>query len=164
MPLRVGLFAISFTASAALRPQKDTAAIPHAPTYKPEIMPLTARLRDEENERINNILKRLIGTDYVPDQGNDAINLILKDLGFSLQSLLEMEPSSLVSALERLHFDWANAEQFADFVLSFYQKWPQPEFALRPKAIAIYEYVQNESKTFSLQIAQKIAAAKNPTT
>lgn len=164
MPLRVGLFAISFAASAALRPQKDTAAIPHAPTYKLEIMPLTARLRDEENERINNLLKRLIGTDYVPDWGDDAMNLILKDLGFSLQSLLEIDDLSLVSALESLHFDWANAEQFADFLLSLSHKLPQPEFALQPKAIAIYEYVQKGSKTFSFQIAQKITAAKNPTT
>jgi hypothetical protein len=127
-------------------------------------MPLTARLRDEENERTNNILKRLIGMDYVPDLGDDAINAILEDLGFSLQSLLEMEISTLVSELERLHFDWANAEQFADFLLSLSNQLPQPEFALKSKAVAIYEYVQKGSKTFSLGIAQKISAAKNQTT
>ncbi|WP_309640061.1 hypothetical protein [Flavobacterium sp.] len=123
-------------------------------------MPLTARLRDEENERINNILKRLMGMDYVPENGNALIDEILSGIGLDLQALLEFKPENMVEHLQKHHFDWENAEQFADFLIMLSSRLPENGFSLSEKAIAVYEFVQTESKTFSYTIFNKINAAK----
>ena len=119
-------------------------------------MPLTARLRDEENERINNILKKLIGTDYVPERGNAVINELLSGVGLSLQMMLDLQAADLVSELQQRHFDFENAEQFADFLVGLSSKLHEDQFALTQKAAAIYQFVQTESKTFSWTIQNKI--------
>ena len=121
-------------------------------------MPLTARLRDEENERINNILKRLIGMDYVPENGNTFIDEVLSGIGLSLQQLLEMQPENLIAHLEQYRFDWENAEQFADFLTMLSTRLPDNGFSLKEKAVKIYRYIQTGSKTFSWSIQNKITA------
>lgn len=123
-------------------------------------MPLTARLRDEENERINNILKRLMGLDYIPENGNAMIDAVLSGLELDMQTLLDMNPEKIILHLQKFNFDWANAEQFGDFLTTLSKKLPEAKFALHEKAIAIYNYIQQESKTFSFDIFNKIAAAK----
>ena len=123
-------------------------------------MPLTFKLRDEENERINNILKRLMGMDYVPENGNAFIDEILSGIGLNLRALLEFKPQNLVKHLQKHHFDWENTEQFADFLIALSSKLPENGFSLSEKAIAVYEFVQTESKTFSYTIFNKIIAAK----
>lgn len=123
-------------------------------------MPLTARLRDEENERINNILKRLIAMDYVPENSNSCINELLSGIGLNLQALLEFKPENLAAHLQKQNFDWENAEQFADFLIKLSIRVPDNGFQLTQKAIAVYEFVQTGSKTFSYNIFNKINAAK----
>lgn len=123
-------------------------------------MPLTFKIRDEENERINNLLKKLIGLDYVPDNGKAVMDEILSGLGLNLQSLLEITPENLVALLQTNNFDWENAETFADFLALLGKKLPENQFALSEKAVAVYQFVQTGSKTFSLEIHQKINAAK----
>jgi hypothetical protein len=120
-------------------------------------MPLTAGLRDEENERINNILKRLVALDYVPEMGNEKLDEILKDLAMSGESLLIISPVELVELVKKLHFDWQNAEAFADLLLKL-----SVLFGMHFKrhALAVYEFIQRESKTFSLGISTKIASLK----
>ncbi|WP_300565387.1 hypothetical protein [Flavobacterium sp.] len=123
-------------------------------------MPLTAGLRDEENERINNILKRLIGLDYVPENGNATMDEILSGLGLNMQTLLDENPGEIILHLQKLHFDWTNAEQFADFLTTLSKKLPEAKLRLQEKAIEIYNYIQMESKTFSFEIYNKIEATK----
>lgn len=119
-------------------------------------MPLTASLRDEENERINSILKKLIGMDYVPENGSAFIDEILSGIELNLQSLLDLKTLDLVNHLQKSNFDWENAEQFADFLIRLSAKFPDTQFSLTEKAAAIYQYVQTESKTFSWAIQSKI--------
>lgn len=119
-------------------------------------MPLTARLRDEDNERINNILKRLIGLDYVPEMGNDSIDQILAQIGLTFEILYDLSPQDLVLHLKNLNFDWENAEQFADFLISISNRSNENALHWKQKAIAVYNYIQTESKVFSFKIAQKI--------
>jgi hypothetical protein len=123
-------------------------------------MPLTAGLRDEENERINNILKRLIGLDYVPENGNATIDAILSELELNMQTLLDMNPEKIIGHLQKFNFDWANAEKFGDFLTALSKKLPEAKLTLEEKAIEIYNYIQLESKTFSFEIYNKIATAK----
>lgn len=123
-------------------------------------MPLTARLRDEENERINNVLKKLIGLDYVPEMGTDSIDQILGEIDLTFENLSDFSPESLVLRLKNLNFDWENAEQFADFLVLVSDRSNENPMHWKQKAIAIYNYIQSESKVFSFGISTKIAAAK----
>ena len=119
-------------------------------------MPLTARLRDEENERINNILRKLIGLNDVPKMGNDSLDQILAEIGLTFETLSNLSPEDVVLHLKNFNFDWENAEQFADFLVSVSNRSNGNSAYWIQKAIAIYNYIQSESKVFSFQIAQKI--------
>lgn len=99
--------------------------------------------------------------DYVPENGNAFIDEILKGLDIDMQKLLDLDPRQMVLHIQNYHFDWDNAEQFADFLTTLSAKLPEEKFALTAKAIAIYNYIQRESKTFSFTIAAKINLAKN---
>lgn len=123
-------------------------------------MPLSFKIRDEENERINNLLKKLIGLDYVPENGNGLIDELLAGLDLNMQSLLELKSENLVAHLQKSNFDWENAEQFADFLIALSSRLPEKGFSLSEKAIAVYRFVQTESKTFSFNIVNKINAAQ----
>ena len=122
---------------------------------------LNKGLRDQESIRIDNILKVLHSLTFVPKFWNleDLLYLEneLKDLGMNLESLSDFDEKQLISHLERLHFDWNHFEIFADFLIAFSK---ESQFNFSEKAIAIYDYVQKESKVFSLGIFNKIATAK----
>ena len=122
---------------------------------------LNKGLRDQETIRIDNILKVLHSLTFVPKFWNleDLLYLEneLKDLGMNIESLREFDEKELITHLERLHFDWNHFELFADFLIAFSK---ESQFDFSEKAIAIYDYVQKESKVFSFGIFNKIAAAK----
>lgn len=121
-------------------------------------MSLTKGLRDEENERIQGILKKLTSMDYLPDGWVVTIESTLRELGLNLQQLLLLSTHDVVLHLQKMHFDWDNSEQFADFLVVLAQK---DEFiSLNEKAIGVYNYIQSESKVFSFAIFNKIANAK----
>jgi hypothetical protein len=122
---------------------------------------LNKGLRDQESIRIDNVLKKLMSLVYVPKFWNleDLLYLEneLKDLGMNIESLTDFKEEELIAHLERLHFDWSQFELFADFLVVFSK---EKQFDFREKAIAIYNYIQQESKTFSFGISNKIAVAK----
>lgn len=122
---------------------------------------LTKGLRDEENERINNILKQLISLTYIPEDWNlEELDNQLKHLGLTFEILSSFTPDELIQHLEKFHFDWTNAEQFADFLVLLSGRTEESKIDLKQKAVAVYEYVQKESKTFSFDIFNKISSAK----
>src|SRR5215217_7995381 len=120
---------------------------------------LNKGLRDQESQRIDNILKRLMSVVFVPKFWNlEDLNQIeeqLKDFGLNVERLVEIESNDLIALLDQLHFDWNQKEQFADFLVAFSKQNP---FDFREKAIAVYNYIQTESKTFSFGIFNKIAS------
>jgi hypothetical protein len=122
---------------------------------------LNKGLRDQESIRIDNLLKKLMSLVYLPKFWNleDLLSLEndLKDLGMNIESLTEFTEEELIVHLERLHFDWNHFEIFADFLVSFSK---ESQFDFSQKAIAVYNYIQQESKTFSFEIFNKIAVAK----
>ncbi len=122
---------------------------------------LTKGLRDEENERINNVLKQLISLTYIPEDWNlgDFDNQ-LKFLALTFEDVLKLSSEEMVLHLEKLHFDWTNAELFGDFLIQISNNLEEEKMQLRLKAVAVYEYVQSESKTFSFGIFNKISSAK----
>lgn len=122
---------------------------------------LNKGLRDQESIRIDNVLKTLLSIVFVPKTltEEDKINIEnhLKDLGLNIQSLIDFNNTDLIVHLQRCHLDWNQLEQFADFLIKISKDNP---FDFSEKAIAIYNYAQKESKTFSFEIFNKIAAAK----
>jgi hypothetical protein len=122
---------------------------------------LNKGLRDQESIRIDNILKVLHSLTFIPKFWNleDILSLEneLKDLGMNIETLNDFDEKQLISHLERLHFDWNHFEIFADFLMAISK---ESQFDFSDKAIAIYDYVQKESKVFSFGIFNKIAAAK----
>jgi hypothetical protein len=122
---------------------------------------LNKGLRDQESIRIDNLLKKLMSLVYVPKFWNleDLLFLEneLKDLGMNIESLTEFTEAELIVHLERLHFEWNHFEIFADFLIAFSK---EKQFDFSQKAIAIYNYIQAESKTFSFGIFNKIAVAR----
>lgn len=122
---------------------------------------LTKGLRDEENERINNVLKQLISLTYIPEDWNlNDLDNQLKYLALTMDDVLKFSSEEIIQHLEKLHFDWANAELFGDFFVQISNNYEEEKAQLRLKAIAVYEYVQRESKTFSFDIFNKISGAK----
>lgn len=123
---------------------------------------LNKGLRNQECERIDSILKKLMSLVYVPKfwnlKGLLYIENNLRDLGMNVESLQNFSQEDLIVHLERLHFDWNHFEIFADFLMAFSK---ESQFNFSEKAIAIYNYVQQESKTFSFEIFNKTAASKD---
>jgi hypothetical protein len=122
---------------------------------------LNKSLRDQESIRIDNVLQKLMSLVFVPKFWNleDLLYLEneLKDLGMNIKSLRDFDEKELITHLERLHFDWNHFELFADFLIAI-SKESQFDFSL--KGLAIYKYIQQESKIFSFGISAKIANVK----
>jgi hypothetical protein len=123
---------------------------------------LNKGLRDEESVRIDNILKMLHSLTFVPKFWNleDLLYLEneLKDLGMTMESLQNFSQEELIIHLQQLHFDWNHFEIFADFLIAVSK---ESQFEFTEKAIAIYNYVQEQSKVFSFGIFNKLAAIKS---
>ena len=123
-------------------------------------MPLNKSLRDEEKERINAILKKLVELLYVPDFGKKEIDEALKSLGLTTEILLSSSGTELIQHLDKLNFDWESLEQFADYLVLLSEKMVSEKSNLIEKAVLIYDYIQIESKVFSFGIFGKIGVAK----
>ncbi|MFC0781021.1 hypothetical protein [Flavobacterium sp. HJSW_4] len=123
---------------------------------------LNKGLRDEEKIRIDNVLKTLRTLIYVPYplnalQKSDLENQ-LKEFGLNIQSLIDYSNEDLTTLLMRLHFEWEQLEQFADILMELSK---DENYNFEDKALAIYQYIQAESKVFSFGINSKISSIKN---
>ncbi|OXB01192.1 hypothetical protein B0A75_06380 [Flavobacterium oncorhynchi] len=123
---------------------------------------LNKGLRDEESIRIENTLRTLHALIFVPKFWNaedtSLIDEQLKSFGLSLQRTIEIPEEELIILLQQCHLDWNQQEQFADILMGLSA---EKQFNFREKALAIYQYIQQESKVFSFGINAKIASAKN---
>lgn len=122
---------------------------------------LNKGLRDEEKIRIDNVLKTLRTLVFVPYSltvlQKTEIENQLKEFGLNIQNLIDFSNEDLITFLTRLPFDWEQLEQFADILLEFSK---EENHNFEDKALAIYQYIQQESKVFSFGINTKIASVK----
>jgi hypothetical protein len=81
----------------------------------------------------------------------------LKDLGMNMETLQNFSQEEVIIHLQQLHFDWNHFEIFADFLMSISK---ESQFDFTEKAIAIYDYVQKESKVFSFGIFNKLSSLR----
>ena len=123
---------------------------------------LNKGLRDEEKIRIDNVLKTLRTLIFVPYPLNDLqksdIENQLKEFGLNIETLTDYSNEDLITLLMRLHFDWDQLEQFGDLLIEFSK---DENYDFLEKALAVYQYIQTESKVFSFGINTKIASLKN---
>ncbi|MFH6966074.1 hypothetical protein [Flavobacterium sp. FlaQc-28] len=123
---------------------------------------LNKGLRDEEKIRVDNVLKTLRTLVFVPYPLNDLqkteIENQLKEFGLNIETLADYSNEDLITLLIRLHFDWDQLEQFTDILIEFSKI---ESYNFTGKALAVYQYIQQESKVFSFVINTKIASLKN---
>lgn len=123
---------------------------------------LNKGLRDEEKIRIDNVLKTLRTLVFVPYPLNDLqksdLEKQLKEFGLNFESLIDYSNEDLTTLLMRLHFDWDQLEQFADVLVELSK---DKNYDFENKALAVYQYIQAESKAFSFGIYSKISSLKN---
>ncbi|PXY44396.1 hypothetical protein DMB68_13085 [Flavobacterium hydrophilum] len=122
---------------------------------------LNKGLRDEEKIRIDNVLKTLRTLVFIP-QPLDHLQIAeienqLKEFALNIETLVDYSNEDLITLLMRLHFDWEQLEQFADFLMDFSKV---ENYNFEDKALAVYQYIQSESKVFSFGVNSKIASAK----
>ena len=123
---------------------------------------LNKGLRDNESIRIDNVLKTLRSLDFLPEPFSDEEKLNvenqLKEFGLDIPTLSDYQDEALIEILLRNQFDWNQLELFADFLLDFSKV---KNYNFKDKALAIYQYIQKESKVFSFEINAKISTLKN---
>lgn len=123
---------------------------------------LNKGLRNDEAIRIDNVLKTLRSLDFVPQPLTDDekfnIENQLKEFGLNIETLFDYQNEGLITLLTRCHLDFNQLELFADFLMDFSKV---KNYNFEDKSLAIYQYIQQESKIFSFGINAKIASAKN---
>jgi hypothetical protein len=122
---------------------------------------LNKGIRDEKKVKIDNMLTTLLSLVFVPNFWNiedtGVIDNQLTDLSLSTVILCEISEKDLITLLSGYGFDWEDKERFADFLVTFSNNI---QFDFSAKAIAIYNHIQMESKTFSFDISNKLATIK----
>jgi hypothetical protein len=122
---------------------------------------LNKGVRDEKKVKIDNLLSTLLSLVFVPKFWNiedtSLIDSQLTDFDLTTVILDQIEEKDLIQLLDRYEMDWTQKEQFADFLIA-YSESNLYDFSV--KAIAIYNHIQIDSKTFSFEIISKIAAVK----
>ena len=122
---------------------------------------LNKGLRDKKKVKIDTMLTTLLSLVFVPKSWNiedtSAIDDQLTDLSLSTIILCEISEKDLITLLFGYGFDWEDKERFADFLVGYSVN---NQFDFVAKALAIYEHIQFESKTFSFEIINKLAAVK----
>jgi len=122
-------------------------------------MPVSFGFRDQENERINSILKKLMSLVFIPDNWDEQeFDKELQALSLTPADLLAISNEDLLVYLTRYNFDFENMESFADILG---QLGLRPELApLKDRALAIYSHIQQGSNAFSFGINNKINQLK----
>lgn len=112
-------------------------------------------MKSEEDRRIESIVMKLSSIGFVPEDKKvmEDLDEELKKVGLSYEHMLTTADKELAQHLHRFNFAWDRMEQFADILV----QWAKKEASLKPKAKAIYQYIQDESKMFSFDIMNKIS-------
>lgn len=127
---------------------------------------LNKGLKDEENQKINELVGKLIDLEFVPEfyeseQRSKVNGLLFEQLDFKIVDIEAWSSKELLIKLKELNFDFSNYEQFGDFLLKIIPfEDEKHESHLAKSAIAVYETAQIESKTFSFSLIEKLNQAK----
>lgn len=128
---------------------------------------LSKGLKDEENERLSRILESLLNIEFVPDlwkkeQRQEVDKQLETAYLLSIKFITETNVDILLEKLHTQNLSFENYEQLGDLLLKIIEvESKENQSELAEKTIAIYEYAQLESKTFSFDLIQKIQTAQS---
>lgn len=115
--------------------------------------------KDETEQRLNSILQKLSGITFVPENWDNAVFWkTLEETGLFKNDVLEKEENLFFKQLIDLQFTWTHMEKLADILVGLDTN-KQNQF-IKKRAKHLYQFIQNESKMFSFEINNKIAALK----
>ena len=127
---------------------------------------LSKGLKDEENKQMDKLFNELVEVEFLPDyweqqQRQDVDKHLKEALGFGLAEVLRLKSEALLLKLKEQHFSAENYEQFGDLLFRISAFEPEEEeIVLICHSIAIYEFVQLQSGTFSLSLNEKLKEAR----
>ncbi|WP_456868135.1 hypothetical protein [Galbibacter sp. BG1] len=128
---------------------------------------LSKGLKDEENEQLSRILESLLNIEFVPDlwkkeQRQEVDKQLETAYLLSIKFIIETNVDILLEKLHTQNLSFENYEQLGDLLLKIIEvESKENQSNLAEKTIAIYEYAQLESKTFSFDLIQKIQKAQS---
>ncbi|MGO4819988.1 MULTISPECIES: hypothetical protein [unclassified Flavobacterium] len=110
---------------------------------------LNKGLREKKKVKSDTMLTTLLSLVFVPKFWNiEDTSLIddqLTEIQLSSAILQEISEKDVITLLSGYGFDWEDKERFADFLVGYSVN---NQFNFGAKALAIYEHIQLESKTF----------------
>lgn len=126
---------------------------------------LSKGLRDEENEKINRLFNEALDIQFVPElwikqQREQVDRVLMEATGFNLSELSAVQTEYLYENLRQKEVPFSNCEQLGDLLMKVLPYEEENRLKLAEKTVTVYEFVQNESKTFSFSLVQKINSAK----
>lgn len=128
---------------------------------------LSKGFRDEEKEKLSEVFTALLDLEFVPDLWKNEQRKKLDEqlntlTGLDLNEIANMPEEELLERLKERSFGFVQYEQFGDLLLKIgAMEDEETEKKLAQKALTVYEYSQQESKTFSFGLIQKISQAKS---
>ncbi len=126
---------------------------------------LTKGLKDEKQRQLNQILNAGLQLAFVPELWNleekrRVDEILQQTLNVPLSDLVAMPLEDLLQVLEREKFSFSNMESLADLLLKTATVEQASQSVLAKKALAIYDFAQVQSKTFSFTILEKSQKAQ----
>lgn len=120
---------------------------------------LTYKRKSEKEQTIDRNIEKLSDLVYHQAVINEAFWELTQEIGFVKTDVLQLESKEFFEKLIQNQWSWTQLEQLADLFAQISQQ-PQQEI-YKTKARELLEYIQAESKAFSLSIAQKIEQLKH---
>lgn len=127
---------------------------------------LSSHRQNEKQNQLNQILRAGLQLAFVPEtwrlEEKKRVDQILHNSAkLTLPDITALSIEELLQKLKDQDFSLSNMEYFADLLLKVASVEANIRSNLAKKAIAIYNFAQIESKTYSFTIPQKIETAKD---
>lgn len=121
--------------------------------------------KDDESEKKNEVFENLIKIEFIPDNWKEhkiTIDKTLQELtAMSLNDQFEGSTDIVIEKLQASQFSFDNYEKLGDLLLKILAlETKDRQTVIAEKAVAIYEFAQQNDKTFSFGLIQKIMNAR----
>lgn len=126
---------------------------------------LTKGFKNEEQKKLDQLLNAGLQLAFVPEswklkEKQQFDELLLRTAEVSLEDITRLPTKEFIEILKKHRFSFSNLERFADLLMNTLPVEPENRIEIARKAEAIYEFAQEESKTYSLGLIQKLKEAK----
>lgn len=126
---------------------------------------LTKGFKDEEQKKLDQLFNTGLQLEFVPDlwkseQRRKVDNILQKTVNATLDDIENLSTEDMLQRLKAQNLNFSNYEHFADLLMKIIPVEESHRPSLARNAVTVYEAAQQESKTFSFGLIQKIADAK----